>query len=43
MMDINQHLLDQNNQIKNITRVANEAKDTSNNIMKELGDQRNKI
>lgn len=43
MTDLNQRILDQNNQIKAITRVAEATKDTSNGILKELGDQREKI
>jgi hypothetical protein len=34
MMDLNQRILDQNNQIKQITRVAEATKDTSNNVLK---------
>jgi len=43
MMDLNQRILDQNNQIKAITRVAEATKDTSDGILRELGDQRGKI
>jgi hypothetical protein len=43
MLDLNQQTLDQNNQIRGINRVAYEAIDTSNNILRELDDQKNKI
>lgn len=43
MTDLNQQILDQTNQIKNITRVANAANDTSGDILKELDHQRGKI
>ena len=43
MTDLNQRILDQNNQIKAITRVAEATKDTSTGILRELGDQRGKI
>lgn len=43
MIDLNQRILDQTNQIKAITRVAQAANDTSGNIMRELGHQRGQI
>jgi hypothetical protein len=43
MTDLNQAILDQTNQIKAITRVAESANDTSGNILKELDHQRGKI
>lgn len=43
MIDLNQRILDQTNQIKAITRVAEATNDTSGNILKELDHQRGQI
>ena len=43
MMDLNQKNLDQNNQLKGIHRLVEEANDTQNNILRNLDDQRGKI
>ncbi len=43
MIGLNQQVMDQTNQIKNIHRIAEEADETSRNIMTNLYDQRGKI
>ena len=40
MLDLNEQLDDQLQRIKQMNRTANETQQTSDNIMKELGDQR---
>lgn len=40
---MNEELDDQIARIKMMNRTANETQDTSNNIMRELGDQREKM
>ena len=43
MTALNQQMLDQNNQIKNITKIANETNDIQNNILGTLYGQGEKI
>lgn len=43
MLDLNEQLDDQLQRIKQMNRTANETQQTSDNIMKELGDQREKM
>lgn len=43
MLDLNQRTLDNTNTIKRINRIAEETKDTSNNILNNLGTQRDQI
>ncbi len=40
MLDLNREAEDQNNRLRMMNRVVNESNDTTNNIMRELGDQR---
>jgi hypothetical protein len=43
MLDLNRETEDQTNRLRMMNRVANETQDTSNNIMRELGQQKEKI
>lgn len=43
MLDINRETDDQTNRIKMMTKVTYETQNTSNNIMNQLGNQREKI
>lgn len=43
MLDLNREAEDQTNRLRMMNRVANETQNTSNNIMRELGDQKEKI
>lgn len=43
MLDLNRNAEDQTNRLRMMNRVANETQNTSNNIMRELGDQKDKI
>jgi hypothetical protein len=43
MLDLNRNAEDQTNRLRMMNRVANETQNTSNNIMRELGDQKEKI
>ena len=43
MLDINRETDDQSNRIKMMTKVTYETQNTSNNIMNQLGNQREKI
>lgn len=43
MLDLNRETEDQTNRLRMMNRVANETQNTSNNIMRELGDQKEKI
>ena len=43
MLDINREAEDQTNRLRMMNRVVNESDNTTNNIMRELGDQKDKI
>lgn len=43
MFDINSQTEDQTNRFRMMNRVTNETQDTCNNIMRKLGDQKEKI
>lgn len=43
MLDLNRNAEDQTNRLRMMNRVANETQNTSNNIMRELGEQKDKI
>jgi hypothetical protein len=43
MLDLNREADDQTNRLRMMNRVVNESNETTNNIMRELGDQREKI
>lgn len=43
MLDLNRETEDQTNRLRMMNRVANETQETSNNIMRELGQQKEKI
>ena len=43
LLDLNENLDDQTSRIKLMSRTANETQETTNNIMRELGDQGEKI
>ena len=43
MLDINRETEDQTNRLKMMTKVTYETQNTSNNIMNELGNQKEKI
>ena len=43
MLDMSDELDDQLDRIKQMNRTANQTQETSNNIMRELGDQREKM
>ena len=43
MLDLNREADDQTNRLRMMNRVVNESNDTTNNIMRELGDQKEKI
>lgn len=40
MLDLNRETEDQTNRLRMMNRVANETQNTSNNIMRELGEQK---
>lgn len=40
MLDLNREAEDQTNRLRNMNRVVNESGETTNNIMRELGDQK---
>jgi hypothetical protein len=40
LLDLNRDAEDQTNRLRMMNRVVNESNDTTNNIMRELGDQR---
>ena len=42
-LDLNREAEDQVNRLRMMNRVVNESNDTTNNIMRELGDQKDKI
>jgi len=42
-LDLNREVEDQTNRIRMMNRVAAETGDTTNNVMRELGDQKEKI
>lgn len=43
MLDLNREADDQTNRLRMMNRVVNESNETTNNITRELGDQREKI
>jgi len=43
MLDLNREAEDQTNRLRMMNRVVNESDNTTNNIMRELGDQKDKI
>lgn len=43
MLDLNREADDQTNRLRMMNRVVNESNETTNNIMRELGDQHEKI
>jgi hypothetical protein len=43
MLDLNREAEDQTSRLRSMNRVVNESNDTTTNIMRELGDQKEKI
>ena len=43
LLDLNRQAEDQTNRLRMMGRQINQSNDTTNNIMRELGDQRDKL